>query len=89
MRYLVLDGCAVKRIIIVPASEVGHFHAMTVVVRSEAIAALLGESHELRSRAAFSSDEEFYDAVAAGRADLYTFDTFEGAVEFANAKMNL
>lgn len=80
-------GAAVKRIIIIPASEVGHFHSMTVVARGGAIAALLGESDKLRSRAAFDTDDEFYDAAAAGRADLYTFDTVEEATEFAGAKI--
>ncbi len=55
-----------KRVIIVPVSEIGHFPDMTAIARGGTIAALLGDSFESRSQYAFGSDDEFFDAVARG-----------------------
>ncbi len=76
-----------NRVIIVPVSEIGHFPGMTAIARGGTIAALLGDSFESRSRSAFGSDDEFFDAVARGRADLYTFSSAEAAIEFARTKV--
>jgi len=72
-----------KRVIIVPVSEVKWFPGMTMIVRGGAIAALLGDSFEERSRGAFGSDDEFFDAVATGRADRNTFGSEAEATRFA------
>ena len=76
-----------KRVVIVPVTEIGRFPGMTVIAREGAIAALLGESFESRCRDAFGSDDEFYDAVATGRADLNTFRSTVDASRFASAKI--
>jgi hypothetical protein len=76
-----------KRVIIVPVSEILRFPNMTVIARGGPIAALLGDSFEGRSRDAFGSDEEFFDAVATGRADLNTFTWETDAATFACAKI--
>jgi hypothetical protein len=76
-----------KRVIIVPVSEIGRFAGMTVLARSGSIAALLGDSFRERSRKAFDSEEEFLGAVAEGRADHNTFQTVAEASTFAARKI--
>lgn len=76
-----------KKVIIVPVSEIERFPGMAVVARGGAIAALIGESLHQRSRSAYDSDEEFFKAVASGRADLNTFETVEFARAFAEDRI--
>lgn len=76
-----------KKVIIVPVLEIDRFPGMSVIARGETIAALMGESVHERSRSAFASEDEFYDAVAAGRADFNTFENVEAAREFAEGKI--
>ena len=58
-----------KRVIIVPAADVGHFHRLEVIYREESLAALAGDTTRGRSRAAYDSEEAFLQAVAQGIAD--------------------
>jgi len=77
-----------KRVIIVPASEIKSFPGLTVIARGGAIAALIGDSFVERSRKSFGSEEEFFDGIALGRADMNTFATEEDAAAFASAKID-
>lgn len=77
-----------KRVLIVPASEIKRFPEMTVIARGGAIAALMGDSFEERSRRSFGSEEEFDDAIRLGSADKHTFRTEEEASLFAIAKID-
>ncbi|MBX6361761.1 MAG: hypothetical protein IRZ03_16985 [Acidobacterium ailaaui] len=76
-----------KKVIIVPLSEIHRFPGTSVLAQGSTIAALMGESSVARSRASFPSEEEFYDAVACGNADLQTFATEEDARDFARNKI--
>ena len=77
-----------KRVVIVPASEVSKFPSMTMIARGGAIAALMGDSFEERSRKSFGSEEEFDDAIRHDRADRNTFRTEEEATLFATARID-
>jgi hypothetical protein len=77
-----------KRVIIVPASEINKFPSMTVIARGGSIAALMGDSFEERSRKSFGSEEDFDDAIRLDRADRHTFRTEEEAASFAIAKID-
>ena len=76
-----------KRVIIVPVTEIRQFPGMTMLARGGSIAALVGDTFEERTRSAFDSEDSFFYSVAGGRADLYTFNTLEEAARFAKGKI--
>jgi hypothetical protein len=49
--------------------------------------ALDSDTFEERTRSAFDSEDSFFYSVAAGQADLYTFNTLEEAARFAKGKI--
>jgi hypothetical protein len=77
-----------KRVIIVPVTETRQFPGMKILARGGSIAALVGDTFEERTRNAFESEDSFFYSVAAGRADLYTFNTLEEAARFAKGKID-
>ena len=76
-----------KRVIIVPVTETRRFPGMKILARGGSIAALVGDTFEERTRSAFDSEDSFFYSVAAGQADLYTFNTLEEAARFAKDKI--
>ena len=74
-----------KRVIIVPAADVGHL--LEVIYREESLVALAGDTTHGRSRAAYDSEEAFLQAVAQGIADRYTFETLADAAAFAETRL--
>ena len=76
-----------KRVIIVPVTEIRQFPGMTMLARGGSIAALVGDTFEERTRSAFDSEDSFFYSVAGGRADLNTFNTLEEAARFAKGKI--
>ena len=76
-----------KRVIIVPVTETRRFPGMKILARGGSIAALVGDTFEERTRSAFDSEDSFFYSVAAGQADLYTFNTLEEAARFAKGKI--
>ncbi len=77
-----------KRVTIIPMTEISRFSGWTVIVRGGLIAALMSESYESRTRAAFDSEDEFETAIASGKADRLTFNTEEDAIAYAVAKVD-
>ena len=76
-----------KRVIVVPVTETGQFPGMEILARGGSIAALVGDTFEARTRCAFDSEDSFFYSVAAGQADLYTFNTLDEAARFAKGKI--
>jgi hypothetical protein len=76
-----------KRVIIVPVTEIRQFPGMEILTRGGSIAALVGDTFEERTRSAFDSEDSFFYSVACGRADLYTFNTLDEADRFAKGKI--
>jgi hypothetical protein len=76
-----------KRVIIVPVSEIRQFLGMEILARAGSVAALVGDTFEARTRSGFDSEDSFFYSVAFGQADLYTFNTLEEAARFAKGKI--
>jgi hypothetical protein len=76
-----------KRVIIVPVTEIRQFPGMEILARGGSIVALVCDTFEARTRSAFDSEDSFFDSVAFGQADLYTFNTLEEATRFAKGKI--
>jgi hypothetical protein len=76
-----------KRVIIVPITETGHFPGMEIIARGGSVAALVGDTFEARTRSAFDSEDSFFYSIGYGHADLYTFTTLDEAARFAKDKI--
>jgi hypothetical protein len=76
-----------KRVIIVPVTEIRQFPGMEILASGGSIAALVGDTFETRTRSAFDSEDSFFYSVASGHADLYTFNNLEEAARFAKGKI--
>lgn len=77
-----------KRVIVVPLSDVARFPDLEVIARHGSLAALVGDTARGRSRAAYDSEESFLDAVSRGFADRHTFHTLDEAAIFAQAELD-
>ena len=77
-----------KRVIVVPLSDVARFPDLEVIARHGSLAALVGDTAPGRSREAYDSEESFLDAVSRGFADRHTFNTLDEAAIFAQAKLD-
>jgi hypothetical protein len=62
---------------------------MEILASGGAVAALVGDTFEARTRCAFDSEDSFFYSVGHGQADLYTFHSLEKAACFAKDKMRL
>jgi hypothetical protein len=78
----------VKRVVIVPASDIEHFPDLEVIARDGALVALVGNTAAGRTRDAYESEESFLNAVAQGFADRHTFNSLSDAAAFAVAKLD-
>jgi hypothetical protein len=76
-----------KRIIVVPITDVSHFPDLEVIAQNRNLAALVGATTAGRMREAFDSDEAFLDAVSRGFADRHAFQTLGEAANFANSEL--
>jgi len=76
-----------KRVVVVPITDVAHFPDLEVIARVGRLAALVGPTSPGRMRDAFDSEEDFLRAVARGFADLYSFPTLRDAAKFAEQKL--
>jgi hypothetical protein len=76
-----------KRVIIVPVTEIRQFPGMEILARGGSVAALVGDTFQERTRSAFASDDSFFYAVGYGQADLYTFNTLDEAARFVKGKL--
>jgi hypothetical protein len=76
-----------KRVVILPLSEALQFPDLQVIARVRNLAAFVGDTTVGRSREAYDSDETFFEAVARGYADRYTFNTLDEAATFAKRKL--
>jgi hypothetical protein len=77
-----------KRVVIVPVSDVDRFPDLEIIARDGALVALVGNSAAGRTRDAHDSEEAFLSAVALGLADRHTFNTLAEATAFAIAKLD-
>jgi hypothetical protein len=77
-----------KRVIVVPRSDVARFPGHEVIARSRSLVALMGDSAPGRSREGFDSEEAFLDAASCGLADRHTFNTLDEAATFARSKLD-
>lgn len=77
-----------KRVIVVPLSDVARFADLEVIARHGSLAALVGDTAPGRSREAYDSEESFLDSVSRGFADRHTFNTLDEAAIFAQAKLD-
>jgi hypothetical protein len=77
-----------KRVVFLPLSEAAQFPDLEVIARDRNLAAFVGNSPFGRTREAYDSDESFFEAVARGFADRYTFRSLDEAVSFAKAKLD-
>ncbi|MFL6302473.1 MAG: hypothetical protein ACJ72H_02940 [Candidatus Sulfotelmatobacter sp.] len=76
-----------KRVVFLPLSEAAQFPDLEIIARDRNIAAFVGNSAFGRTREAYDSDESFFEAVARGFADRYTFRSLDEAASFAKAKL--
>ena len=58
-----------KRVVMVPVTDVDRFPDLEVIARDGALVALVGNSAPGRTRDAYDSEEAFLNAVALGLAD--------------------
>ena len=77
-----------KRVVIVPVSDVDRFPDLEVIARDGALVALVGNSAAGRTRDAYDSEEAFLNAVALGLADRHTFNNLAEAAAFAVARLD-
>ena len=77
-----------KRVAIVPVSDVDRFPDLEVIARDGALVALVGNSTAGRTRDAYDSEDVFLNAVALGLADRHTFNSLAEATVFAVAKLD-
>jgi hypothetical protein len=77
-----------KRVVFLPLSEAAQFPDLEVIARDRNLTAFVGNSASGRTREACDSDESFFEAVARGYADRYTFRSLDEAVSFAKAKLD-
>jgi hypothetical protein len=77
-----------KRVVIVPVTDVERFPDLEIVARDGSLTALVGNSTAARTRAAFDSEDAFLNAVALGLADRHTFNSLAEATAFAVAKLD-
>jgi hypothetical protein len=77
-----------KRVVIVPVSDVDRFPDLEVIARDGAVVALVGHSAAGRTRDAYDSEEAFLSAVALGLADRHTFNSLGEPTAFAVAKLD-
>jgi hypothetical protein len=77
-----------KRVVIVPVSDVDRFPDLEVIARDGALVALVGNSAAGRTRDAYDSEEAFLSAVALGLADRHTFNSLAEATAFAVARLD-
>lgn len=77
-----------KRVVIVPVSDVDRFPYLESIARDVALVALVGDSAADRTRGAYDSEEAFLNAVALGLADRHTFTSLAEATAFAVAKLD-
>jgi hypothetical protein len=77
-----------KRVVIVPVTDVERFPDLEIVARDGSLTALVGNSTAARTRAAFDSEDAFLNAVALGLADRHTFNSLAEATTFAVAKLD-
>ena len=75
-----------KRVIIMPVTEVRQFAGMKILARGVDCCAS-GDTFAKRTRSAFDSEDPSFYSVAGGPADLYTFNTLEEAAHFAKGKI--
>jgi hypothetical protein len=76
-----------RRVIVVPITDVSHFPDLEVIAQNGNLVALAGGTTPGRMRAAFDSDEAFLEAVSRGFADRHAFHTLGEAVKFADSKL--
>ena len=77
-----------KRVVIVPVSDVDRFPDLEVIARDGALVALVGNSTAGRTRDAYDSEDAFLNAVALGLADRHTFNNLAEATAFAVARLD-
>ena len=77
-----------KRVVIVPVSDVDRFPDLEIVARDGSLTALVGNSAAGRTRDAYDSEDAFLNAVALGLADRHTFNSLAEAAAFAVARLD-
>src|ERR1700752_4805137 len=77
-----------KRVVIVPVSDVDRFPDLEVIAQDGALVALVGNSAAGRTRDAYDSEDAFLNAVALGLADRHTFNNLAEAAAFAVARLD-
>jgi hypothetical protein len=85
--HLAIEPVAMKRVIIVPVTEIRQYPGMEVNASWGSIAALVGDTFEARTRGDFDSEHSFFYSIASGQADLYTFNTLEETARFAKGRI--
>jgi hypothetical protein len=77
-----------KRVVIVPVSDIECFPDLEIIARDGALVALVGNSAAGRTRDAYDSEDAFLSAVALGLADRHTFDNLAEATAFAVSRLD-
>jgi hypothetical protein len=85
--HLAIEPVAIKRVIIVPVTQIRQFPGMEGNASGGSIAALVGDTFEARTRGAFDSEDSFFYSIASGQTDLYTFSTWEETARFAKGRI--
>jgi hypothetical protein len=81
-------GRRYEGVVLLPLSEAPQFPDLEVIARDRSLAAFVGNSASGRAREAYDSDESFFEAVARGSADQYTFRSLDEAASFAKARLD-
>ncbi len=76
-----------KRVVVLPLSEATRIPQLEMIAWDHNLAAFVGDTTRGRTREAYESDESFFEAVARGFADRYTFYTLDEAATFAKRKL--
>jgi hypothetical protein len=84
--HLAIEPVAMKRVIIVPVTQIRQFPGMEVNASGGSTAALVGDTFEARTRGAFDRFVRLFDRLRPGRS-LHLQCTLEEAARFAEGRI--